>query len=68
MTISGYKKAIAKLLKAYHKKWDCFGNELLLVLLVNCSKDPVSFDPRVTISKEIIKFFYEETKEKSTIE
>jgi hypothetical protein len=25
MTISGYKKAIAKLLKAYHKKWDCFG-------------------------------------------
>lgn len=27
MTISGYKKAIAKLLKAYHKKWDCFGNE-----------------------------------------
>ena len=41
---------------------------LLLVLLVNCSKDPVSFDQRVTISKEIIKFFYEETKEKSTIE
>ena len=27
MTISGYKKAIAKLLKAYHKKWDCFGNK-----------------------------------------
>ena len=27
MTISGYKKAIAKLLKAYHKRWDCFGNE-----------------------------------------
>ena len=23
--ISGYKKSIAKLLKAYHKKWDCFG-------------------------------------------
>ena len=22
-----YKKAIAKLLKAYHKKWDCFGNK-----------------------------------------
>ena len=40
---------------------------LLLILLVNCSKDPVSFDPRVTISKEIIKFFYEETKEKPTI-
>lgn len=28
MTVTGYKKAIAKLLKAYHKKWDCFGNEL----------------------------------------
>jgi len=27
MTIAGYKQAIAKLLKAYHKKWDCFGNE-----------------------------------------
>jgi hypothetical protein len=25
MTMSQYKKAIAKLLKAYHKKWDCFG-------------------------------------------
>lgn len=28
MTINGYKKAIAKLLKAYHKKWDCFGREI----------------------------------------
>ena len=27
MTVAGYKKAIAKLLKAYHKKWDCFGNK-----------------------------------------
>jgi hypothetical protein len=27
MTLTNYKKAIAKLLKAYHKKWDCFGNE-----------------------------------------
>jgi len=27
MTITQYKKAIAKLLKAYHKKWDCFGNK-----------------------------------------
>jgi hypothetical protein len=26
MTLSSYKKAIAKLLKAYHKKWDAFGN------------------------------------------
>ena len=27
MTSSSYKKAIAKLLKAYHKKWDAFGNQ-----------------------------------------
>jgi hypothetical protein len=27
MTINSYKKAIAKLLKAYHKKWDAFGNK-----------------------------------------
>ena len=27
MTLSSYKKAIAKLLKAYHKKWDCFGKK-----------------------------------------
>jgi hypothetical protein len=25
MTIAGYKKAIAKLLKTYHKKWDWAG-------------------------------------------
>jgi hypothetical protein len=25
--MSKYKKAIAKLLKEYHKKWDCFGKE-----------------------------------------
>ena len=28
MTIAGYKKAIAKLLKAYHKKWDWAGNPI----------------------------------------
>ena len=27
MTISEYKKSIAKLLKAYHKKFDCFGKK-----------------------------------------
>jgi len=27
MTILGYKKAIAKLIKAYHKKYDVFGNK-----------------------------------------
>jgi len=27
MTMTQYKKAIAKLLKAYHKKWDCFGKQ-----------------------------------------
>ena len=41
---------------------------LLLTLLVNCSKDPTSFDPRVTIGKEIIKFFYEENKQQPVIE
>ena len=28
MTIAGYKKAIAKLLKAYHKKFDWQGKEI----------------------------------------
>ena len=28
MTYTNYKKAIAKLLKAYHKKWDCFGKPI----------------------------------------
>jgi len=27
MTISEYKKVIAKLIKAYNKKFDCFGNK-----------------------------------------
>lgn len=27
MTVSGYKKAIAKLLKAYKKKYDALGRE-----------------------------------------
>lgn len=27
MTLTSYKKAIAKLLKAYHKKWDAFGKK-----------------------------------------
>jgi hypothetical protein len=27
MTISGYKKAIANLIKAYRKKYDAFGNK-----------------------------------------
>jgi len=27
MTLSSYKKAITRLLKAYHKKFDCFGNK-----------------------------------------
>ena len=28
MTIAGYKKAIAKLLKSYHKKWDWQGKPI----------------------------------------
>ena len=37
-------------------------------MLVNCSKD-ISFDPATTISKEIIKFIYNESnKEKHVME
>jgi len=40
----------------------------MLLLLVGCSKD-MSFDPTVTISKELIKFLYNESnKEKPTVE
>jgi hypothetical protein len=28
MTVAGYKRAIAKLLKAYHKKWDWQGKPI----------------------------------------
>lgn len=41
---------------------------IIFILLVGCSKD-ISFDPTVTISKELIKFLYNEsTKEKAVIE
>jgi len=41
---------------------------ILFLLLLNCSKN-VSFDPTVTISKEIVKFLYNEsTKEKPVME
>jgi hypothetical protein len=40
----------------------------ILLLLIGCSKD-MSFDPTVTISKEIIKFLYNESnKEKTAVE
>jgi len=32
----------------------------MLLLLIGCSKD-ISFDPTVTISKELIKFLYNES-------
>jgi len=32
----------------------------VLLMLVSCSKD-ISFDPTITISREIIKFFYNES-------
>jgi hypothetical protein len=35
----------------------------ILLLLIGCSKD-MSFDPTVTISKEIIKFLYSESNKK----
>lgn len=28
MKLTKFKKDIAKLLKAYHKKWDCFGKSI----------------------------------------
>lgn len=40
---------------------------ILILLLSNCSKD-ISFDPTVTIGKELIKFFYEESKERPVME
>jgi hypothetical protein len=40
----------------------------MLLLLVGCSKD-ISFDPTVTISKEIMRFLYNESnKEKPAVE
>ena len=40
----------------------------ILLLLIGCSKD-ISFDPTVTISKEIIKFLYNESnKEEPVVE
>ena len=40
----------------------------ILLMLVNCSKD-ISFDPTVTISKELIRFLYNESnKEKPVME
>jgi hypothetical protein len=41
---------------------------VLLLILMGCSKD-ISFDPTITISKELIKFLYKESnKEKPAIE
>ena len=40
----------------------------MLLLLIGCSKD-ISFDPTLTISKELIKFLYNESvKEGPVIE
>ena len=40
----------------------------MLLLLIGCSKD-ISFDPATTISKELIKFLYNESnKEKPAVE
>ena len=40
----------------------------ILIILISCSKDLMSFDHIVTISKELIKFFYEESKEQPVME
>ena len=39
----------------------------IILILTNCSKD-ISFDPTTTISKEIIKFLYDESKPKPIME
>ena len=40
----------------------------MLLLLVGCARD-ISFDPTTTISKELIKFLYNEsTKDKPVME
>jgi len=38
----------------------------MLLLLIGCSKD-ISFDPTVTISKELIKFLYNESNKEKTV-
>ncbi len=40
---------------------------LLIFLLISCSRD-FSIDPTTTISKEIIKFLYDESKPKPVME
>jgi len=41
---------------------------ILFLFLLSCSKD-ISFDPTTTISKELIKFLYNEsTKERPVME
>ena len=41
---------------------------ILFLFLLNCSRD-ISFDPTITISKELIKFIYNESnKEKPVME
>lgn len=40
---------------------------LLFLLVTGCSRD-FSLDPTTTISKEIIKFLYEESKPKPVME
>jgi len=40
---------------------------LLFLVIIGCSRD-FSLDPTTTISKEIIKFLYEESKPKPVME
>ena len=41
---------------------------LMVLLITGCSKD-ISFDPTITISKELIRFIYNEsTKDKPVME
>lgn len=39
---------------------------VLLLMLVGCSKD-ISFDPKTTIAKELMKFIYNETSKQNAV-
>jgi hypothetical protein len=39
---------------------------LIVLLITGCSKD-ISFDPTVTIGKELIKFLYKESNKKEPV-
>ena len=53
--LTNKKKQLAKLLKLYHKKWDCFGN------LIKCKKKKYRKSNRDKI-KEYKRLYYQKQK------